>query len=58
VVQLKKGTEATPQEIMEFCRQKLAGYKICRSVTFVERMPISPMGKIRRAEIKKLYGNA
>ncbi len=56
VVVPKKGTHPTPEEIIEWCRGKMAGYKKPRSVVFVERLPLSPVGKILRARIKELYG--
>ena len=56
MVQLKKGQSAEPKEIMEFCREELAGYKIPRSVVFVDELPLSPVGKVLRAKIREMYG--
>jgi len=58
VVQLKKGEEAGAEELQEFCRDKLAGYKIPRSVVFVAELPLSPVGKVLRQKIRDMYGQA
>jgi acyl-CoA synthetase (AMP-forming)/AMP-acid ligase II len=55
-VVLKHGETATPEEIMEFCRERLAGFKRPRSVVFLDTLPRNPMGKILRKELKKKYG--
>jgi acyl-CoA synthetase (AMP-forming)/AMP-acid ligase II len=56
VVVLKPGETATPEEIIDFCKDKIASYKKPRQVVFVEGLPISPIGKVLRAKIKELYG--
>jgi len=57
VVQPKEGENIEEQEIIEFCRDKLAGYKIPRSVVFVNELPLSPVGKVLRAKIREMYGS-
>ncbi len=56
VVQMKKGEQAEAGEIIEFCKDKLAGYKVPRSVVFVDELPLSPVGKVLRAKIREMYG--
>ncbi len=56
VVVLKKGEVATPDEIMEHCRSRLAGFKRPRSVVFVEVLPRNPMGKVLRKNLREAYG--
>lgn len=58
VVQLKPGETAAPEEIIEFLRDKLAGFKIPRSVVFVAELPLSAAGKVQRAKIREAYGCA
>jgi len=44
-VQLKEGTqpsEALPQELIEFCRGKIAVYKLPREVEFMDKLPRAP----------------
>ena len=58
VVQLKPGQMAEGQEIRDFCRGKLAGYKIPRTCVFADELPHSPVGKMLRQKIRELYGKA
>jgi acyl-CoA synthetase (AMP-forming)/AMP-acid ligase II len=43
-------------ELTAFCQQHLATYKCPRTFEFVERLPRTPTGKIRKAELKAHYG--
>ena len=56
VVELKKGESTTEEEIKNFCKGKIAGFKKPRSVIFIEEFPITPVGKIQRGKVKKKYG--
>ena len=41
------------QELVEFCRSRLAPYKIPRMICFVEEMPRNSLGKILKPELMK-----
>ncbi len=56
VVVLKKGETATQEEIIEFCRSKLSGFKRPRSVVFIDALPRNPMGKVLRKKLREEYG--
>lgn len=56
VVILKKGESATPEEIIDYCRPRMAGYKRPRSLIFVEEFPRNAMGKLLRKQISEQYG--
>jgi acyl-CoA synthetase (AMP-forming)/AMP-acid ligase II len=56
VVVLKKGETATQEEIIEFCRSKLSGFKRPRSVVFIDSLPRNPMGKVLRKKLREEYG--
>ncbi|MGB1249058.1 MAG: AMP-binding protein [Candidatus Promineifilaceae bacterium] len=43
---LAAGQSATPQEIMRFCREYLADYKVPQHIELVGELPKSPTGKI------------
>ena len=47
-VVLKEGETATEQEIIEFCRQNLAPYKVPKFVEFRTELPKTMVGKILR----------
>ena len=57
VVVTGSGEELTRDEIVEWCRGKMAGFKKPKSVVFTSSLPTSPVGKVLRARIKELYGN-
>ena len=47
-VKLKSGMEAGEEEIREFCRGRIAHYKVPRYVRFVETFPMTVTGKIQK----------
>lgn len=53
VISLKGGETATEEEIIEFCKEKLASHEIPKKVEFVTALPRTPAGKIRREELKR-----
>jgi len=57
IVVLKEGEEAGEEEIIEFCRQRLASFKRPRSVIFVDSLPRNPLGKVIRKSLREQYGN-
>jgi len=56
IVVLKEGETATADEIMEYCRQKLASFKRPRAVLFVDELPRNPMGKVLKKDLRAKYG--
>lgn len=48
IIVLKKGVIATEQDIIKFCNERLANYKVPRVIEFRELMPKSAVGKILR----------
>jgi acyl-CoA synthetase (AMP-forming)/AMP-acid ligase II len=56
VIVLKKGETATPEEIIDFCRDKLAGFKRPRYVAFVDELPKTSTGKVLRRTLRDQYG--
>ena len=55
IVQLKPGASASAEEIIEFCRGKLAGYKLPRSADFVATIPRNASGKVLKRELREKY---
>ena len=51
-IQLKPGQEATEEEIIDFCRDKMAGYKRPREVEFRDELPTSVVGKVLRRVLR------
>ena len=55
LIVLKEGMETTEEEIINFCKKNLAGYKAPKTVEFLESLPKNPQGKILKKEIRKRY---
>ncbi|MGI9336839.1 MAG: long-chain-fatty-acid--CoA ligase [Gammaproteobacteria bacterium] len=56
VVRLREGAAATGNELLEHCRQHIAGFKCPRSFGFRdEPMPLSGAGKILKTELREPY---
>jgi len=58
-VRLREGHAATAEEIRDYCRGKIAHYKIPRYVKFVDDFPMTVTGKVqkfvmREASVKEL----
>jgi len=56
-VELKPGTTATPEELIAWCRQHLAGYKCPRHVVFAE-LPKTSTGKIQKFRLREMAKGA
>ncbi len=56
VLQLKPGVSTTEEEIIEWCRGKMVGFKRPKSVIFAEELPLNPVGKVQRAAVKDDFG--
>jgi acyl-CoA synthetase (AMP-forming)/AMP-acid ligase II len=55
IVVKKQGAELTPGELIGWARERIAGYKLPKSVDFVEALPRNPTGKILKRELRKPY---
>jgi fatty-acyl-CoA synthase len=47
-VKLRPGESATPEELRDFCRDKIAHFKIPRYFKFVDAFPMTVTGKIQK----------
>jgi long-chain acyl-CoA synthetase len=50
-VALRPDESATPAELLEWCRQRLAPYEVPASITILPALPRTAEGKVRRAEL-------
>ncbi|KAA1380835.1 AMP-binding protein [Aeromicrobium fastidiosum] len=55
VVAFRPGASASPDELIAFARERLAGYKAPSSIDVVEALPRNPSGKILKRELRKPY---
>ena len=51
---LKKGAQMTEDEIRDFCRGKIANYKIPKYVKFVDSFPMTASGKIQKFKMRDM----
>jgi len=51
---LKAGNQGktSPEEIMDFCRERIASYKAPKIVDFRDELPKTPVGKILKRELR------
>ena len=52
-VVLKGGSHSSADELIEFCREKLAKYKVPSVIEFRESLPKSAVGKVLRRELRE-----
>ena len=45
----------TEEDLIEFCRQRLAGYKRPRSVVFIDALPRNVMGKVMKRDLREQF---
>ncbi|SOZ66307.1 putative acyl-CoA synthetase; AMP-dependent synthetase and ligase [Cupriavidus taiwanensis] len=55
VVTLRPGREATAQQLIAHCRERIADYKSPRSVDFVAELPKNASGKLARKIVRERY---
>jgi fatty-acyl-CoA synthase len=55
IVVVKEGQTLTDTEVIEFCQDKLARFKIPKSVTFVEVLPRTAAGKVLKRELRAQF---
>jgi len=55
LVSLHPDQKVSPGEIMDWCKDKIAGYKRPRSIDIITELPKSPVGKILKKELRDEY---
>ncbi len=55
VVVLRDGETLTEEELISFCREKLAHFKAPKSVSFMDELPKTASGKIQKVVIRKSF---
>lgn len=53
-IKLREGRTATAEEIRDFCRGKIAHFKIPRYIRFVEEFPMTITGKVKKFEMRRI----
>ncbi|TDF83781.1 long-chain-fatty-acid--CoA ligase [Pseudomonas sp. H9] len=55
VIILKPDACASAEEIVAYCRERIAGYKLPRSVEFRDALPLSSMGKVVKTALREPF---
>ena len=55
VVVLKPDAEATPEELMEFVKDKKGAVYALKSVDFADSLPVTALGKADKKQIRAQY---
>ena len=58
VVVLNPGEKATPEELTEHCKSRLASYKAPKYYASVQALPRNYLGKVLKTDLRKQYGQA
>ncbi|HTK08652.1 MAG TPA: hypothetical protein VL485_15900 [Ktedonobacteraceae bacterium] len=53
-IKLRAGEQATVEEIREFCKGKIAHFKIPRYVKFVSDYPLTVSGKVLKYQMRQI----
>ena len=53
-VALKPGASLSEEEVIAYCRENLAAYKVPRSIAFIDAIPKTTVGKILRRAVREL----
>jgi fatty-acyl-CoA synthase len=51
----KSGESITEEEIIEFCKERLAGYKVPKKVVVAGEVPKNPSGKVLKKDLRKQF---
>ncbi|UCH90159.1 MAG: AMP-binding protein [Thermoplasmata archaeon] len=55
VIVLRPGTTPSADELLEFCKEHLASFKVPDSIQFTEELPKSGTGKVLKRELRKNF---
>jgi acyl-CoA synthetase (AMP-forming)/AMP-acid ligase II len=55
IVVRKPGENPTPDQIIAWAKERIAGYKAPKSVDFIDALPRNPSGKILRKDLREPY---
>ena len=55
VVVLKDGAKTSEQEVIDYCKARLADFKCPKTVRFLDDIPKGPTGKLLKRELAKMF---
>jgi acyl-CoA synthetase (AMP-forming)/AMP-acid ligase II len=51
----RPGTAIDPDDLISWCRQHMANFKVPRQVRVVDALPLNPTGKVMKFELRAAY---
>ena len=51
---VKEGESLTEEEVVKYCKENLAAYKVPKLIEFVDELPKSVVGKILRRKLREM----
>jgi fatty-acyl-CoA synthase len=55
VVVLENDKSVTEDELKEFCRERLARFKVPKEIVFANELPYSAYGKVEKTKLREMY---
>jgi len=55
VVVFANGESASPQDLLDFCSEKLARFKLPKEIVVTDALPYSPYGKVEKVKLREKY---
>jgi fatty-acyl-CoA synthase/long-chain acyl-CoA synthetase len=55
VASLQEGLNCTSEELIDFCKQRTSKYMVPKVVYFLDKFPLTPIGKIDKKELRKMF---
>jgi long-chain acyl-CoA synthetase len=53
LVVLRQGASAAPRDLLHYCRERLANYKVPRGLHIVPGLPKTPTGKVAKGDVRR-----
>ncbi|MGW8426586.1 class I adenylate-forming enzyme family protein [Peribacillus simplex] len=55
VASQQEGLNCTSEELIDFCKQRTSKYMVPKVVYFLDKFPLTPIGKIDKKELRKMF---
>ena len=55
---LQRGSTTSPQELIDYCKNRMSRYKAPKRIKITDQLPLSPAGKVLRREVRRLLADS
>lgn len=55
VVIIREGQQIAEEELLAYCRERLAAYKVPKSIDYIDAFPLVPSGKVSKKDLRAGY---